>query len=384
MAKAKKKNTTSPIHYNGASIYTTAYGTYRTQICRNYKVTRKTFKTLPEARAWLDTMRIDVDNVEQEEHAALTPADLRDAAKARAILPPEISLVEAAMLYKTINPTRSITINKSVEHHIDEKREMNRRPETIASANNKLRRFAAFIGGDTLLSAIQVDDVERFLAFVGGTSATRNSYRRDMLGLFNWGVRKEFLVKNIVKKIPVVSESQLDPEFLSVKKTAALLKCCRETAPAYLAYICLGFFAGLRPYELQRLQWSAIGEEIRVSRDVSKVGRTRLVDIQPVLKAWLDIIPEKEKSGGIYTASNARKNLEKLRKRAHCWPWPRDGQRKTYATYHVAYFADAGYTSMQLGHEGRPAMLYRHYRGLVNKAQADAFWSLTPQKVGGF
>lgn len=52
--------------------------------------------------------------------------------------------------------------------------------------------------------------------------------------------------------------------------------------------------------------------------------------------------------------------------------------RHTFATYATAYTEDAAKVSLWLGHEGKPQMLHRHYRGLTTKAQAEAFFALRP------
>ena len=52
--------------------------------------------------------------------------------------------------------------------------------------------------------------------------------------------------------------------------------------------------------------------------------------------------------------------------------------RHTYATMHVAAFRDAAATALNLGHAGGTELLERHYRGIVPKAVADAYWRILP------
>jgi len=58
--------------------------------------------------------------------------------------------------------------------------------------------------------------------------------------------------------------------------------------------------------------------------------------------------------------------------------WPQDCLRHSFATYAVALTNNPGQVAIWLGHNGNPTMLYRHYRGLTTKAEADKFFALRP------
>jgi hypothetical protein len=47
-------------------------------------------------------------------------------------------------------------------------------------------------------------------------------------------------------------------------------------------------------------------------------------------------------------------------------PWPKDGLRHSYASYHLAKNQHAGLTSESIGHRDTN-MLYRHYRDLIKE-----------------
>jgi hypothetical protein len=59
-------------------------------------------------------------------------------------------------------------------------------------------------------------------------------------------------------------------------------------------------------------------------------------------------------------------------------PWPHDALRKTFCSYHVAFYGDAAKTSLIMGHRGSSDMIFRHYRGLCTKAAGKAFFELRP------
>jgi integrase len=62
------------------------------------------------------------------------------------------------------------------------------------------------------------------------------------------------------------------------------------------------------------------------------------------------------------------------------FPWPQDCLRHSFASYHLAMFESAEKTALQMGHNSTD-MLFRHYRELVTKEQAEKFWALMPRTV---
>ena len=63
---------------------------------------------------------------------------------------------------------------------------------------------------------------------------------------------------------------------------------------------------------------------------------------------------------------------------AQVFPWGHDIMRHSFASYHLAYHASPDKTAHELGHRDTQ-MLYRHYRQLVTREAAEAFWAIWPQ-----
>jgi len=62
--------------------------------------------------------------------------------------------------------------------------------------------------------------------------------------------------------------------------------------------------------------------------------------------------------------------------RALPFPWPRNVTRHSFCSYHLAEWQNAGKTALEAGHT--EAMLFAHYREIVTKEAATAFWALRP------
>jgi hypothetical protein len=51
--------------------------------------------------------------------------------------------------------------------------------------------------------------------------------------------------------------------------------------------------------------------------------------------------------------------------------------RHSFGSYYLALHEDAPRTALQMGHL-QTAVLFNHYRDLVSREDAEAFWSLVP------
>jgi integrase len=142
-----------------------------------------------------------------------------------------------------------------------------------------------------------------------------------------------------------------------------------------VVWFALCLFAGLRPSEAQRLDWSDIDldrNEIFVSAEVSKTPYERYVKLQPNLIEWL--LPFRQKSGQVHYSESA---YRRARKQAGI-EWSHDVMRHTFGTMHLAAFRNAGDTAEQMGHRSSTVMLFSHYRRAVRQEDAERFWDIRP------
>ena len=141
-------------------------------------------------------------------------------------------------------------------------------------------------------------------------------------------------------------------------------------------------FTGLRPSEAEAIHW----EDIHLDRKFLEAKRgfradNRNVRLSDNLIAWLTPL----KGTGLLFPGHTRrwrdrvqqaiaKNAEPLTE------WPQDVLRHSYGSYHLEKHKDASYTAHEMGHQGNPHMLYRHYREVVTPEAAEAFWNIFPKK----
>lgn len=209
---------------------------------------------------------------------------------------------------------------------------------------------------------------------------------RAVRSLFNWASKQNpcMVRHNPIPRI-VLDDVVHDEEihFLTLRQVRRLLEAPSPYREAYA----LALFTGIRPEEFSSrekpgLLWENINREdklIRVPSEMAKGSRrgsmARVIDSVPEnLWAWLKDSPEQGRVFPYRPVQMPRRGKELL----GLSKWPEDILRKTFCTYHVAYFENVPQTSLIMGHRGSPDMIHRHYRGLATKRQGREFFNLTP------
>ena len=129
-----------------------------------------------------------------------------------------------------------------------------------------------------------------------------------------------------------------------------LTHCSDELLPYYL----LGLICGIRPKELQRLEWQHVNIDERhvyVPGSISKTWEHRYVEIPEILLAWLDVYGQD-------------------RCRSICPP--------SFASNHLADFGNLDSLHQAMGHRSSPQALWRHYHNARSKKDAAEFWAVAP------
>ena len=266
---------------------------------------------------------------------------------------------------------RSSSLNKLLSEYLESKQGKGLSRRHLQDLKNRLGKFASF-AGDKTASEIKPEQIEHWLQDFRGEN--HNNYLRRLHALFNYGIKRGYLAENPANAIDKVKVADTEPAIFTPEEIEALLNAVPDRAVPYFA---IGAFAGLRPREIERLDWTDIYLEegyIRVRPKVAKTTSNRLEDIQPNLRAWLQ--PMSCESGPV-TPPNLRKIREATQYKIGLTQWPQDGLRHSYASYHLAHFKNINELATQMGHTDTK-LIFRHYRRVVSKSQAVDYWGITP------
>jgi integrase len=313
----------------------------------------------------------------------LTVEQKEDAVKALRIGAPYGATLEAAMVEHVDRlkvAADSITLTDLVEALLTDRESKGKRARYLATLKFSLRRWARTFPCEKI-SEITPEAVETWLKKTTSSPGSWNNERRMIGVALSYAIKIGRLDQSIIKRVDRATVEDAPVEILTVEQCSALLKAANGT-PA-LAMVCFGLFAGIRPAEIERLEWGEVrAGEIRISGATSKTASTGFVTLQPVLQAWLNEKKLVDMAFGrvVPDLYQGRMAMESARKRAGITVWPHDALRRCFASYHYAHFSSAESTARELRHRGT-VMLFAHYRGLVTNADAAAYWNLTPANV---
>jgi integrase len=233
---------------------------------------------------------------------------------------------------------------------------------------------------------------------------------------FEWAVREGLCAVNPAREIAKAKLGDGEIGTLTLGQCEELLLAAlamtkdegrRTNGVSMMGFIVLGMFGGLRPAEIQRLDWSAVDVEegtVIVAGAQAKTRRRRVVDLSGNAVEWLRCAQNVEtrmrneegpicgrywdarwrmfrRSLGWAVGSGERGITETVRPGDKEWGrlglWPHNALRHTYASMHYAMWQDEAKLQAQMGHESA-AMLHRHYRALKTRKEAERFWALRP------
>ena len=336
---------------------------------------RRFFKTKAEAETFVQQLRIKTENLGTRA-AQVDPKLHYMAIEASELLAPYgKSILDAASFYRGhLEVTaRSCSVAELIASLLESKEADGKRYRYLKDLKNRLAHFQKQFGG-RVVATITATECDDWLRAFRLSAQSRNNFRAVLSILFSYGVARGYCIENPIPRTAKAKITDKPVEVLTPDQTRRLL----ENADADMVpYVAIGAFAGLRPAELQRLEWSDVHLDrdfIEVSAAKSKTASRRLVTILPNLKAWLKPVAYFE---GPITPPNPRVKFHAALKRAGIEGWPSNALRHGFASYHLAMFHDAAALALQMGHT-TTKMLFAHYREVVPPAAAENYWKISP------
>jgi integrase/recombinase XerD len=344
---------------------------------------RKFFPTENEARNYRELLRREV---------ALNgingrgPSQEMDAARAREILSPfNVSLSSvAADWVKRENERRaemSVKISSASSAWLEAKEkefEKGRIAKATIEEIRLMQKIFASAWPNATLGALSSKIIQQWLDGISASPRRRHNLRVKLVQLLNHCVKSGWMRENPAEATEVRLPPPDEASILTVPECQKLIEAARSCAGgAALPYVLIGLFCGLRPGELDALQWSEIEKhQIRVLAATSKTKQTRYIPVQNALSCALEPL---RRVGGI-TQPNWRRIWDAVRLAAGYGAdgsiWPYDVMRHTFASYWLPVHQDRAHLSEIMGNS--PAVIRRHYRRAIPLDEARAFWSLLP------
>ena len=207
---------------------------------------------------------------------------------------------------------------------------------------------------------------------------------------FNWCMhpKRQWIEKNPcdglcfsveVKEVSVLENSEVQD----------LLNAALNDAKAkekLLPWLVLGFFAGLRPTEAEKLTWEEIdwdllnetgALQVRVGTEKSKTF-THYAELHTTGIEWLRLCASKKGQIGL-----SRRAFDRIREQVGLYNrWSPDCIRHTYASNWLSLNKSRGINTLAELMGNSPEVIRRHYRKAILLNSAEAYWKILPPTKG--
>lgn len=239
----------------------------------------------------------------------------------------------------------------------------------------------------TSMSDITIDNLREMLP--DGAPRTLSNIRQTWVTFWRWAARRGMLDKELAD-VPAMLDLKPVVRAIPAIYTAEELRVLLEAVkPAYLPWLALSAFAGMRTEEVAPikhsdkppLDWSDFHWDrdlIIVRPETAKTGRRRVVPILPALEAWLR--PIAKESGRLSprippSAGEGRVMAETTRLGKLIGGWKRNALRHSWITYRAALVGIAQ-TSMEAGNSESEAR--RSYVDAAGPDMAEKWFTVLP------
>jgi site-specific recombinase XerD len=253
----------------------------------------------------------------------------------------------------------------------------NKRDRYIDSLVKTLNKFSRFFGqSERLVSDFSKQNVENFLdKGIKQTPVNRFNHIRDLGVFFNWCLDEKMIAENPLSDIRRPHVDRREVTVLTIDQAKKMLT---NTEGQDRAYAAVGMFSGIRPEEIEKMDWSMVDlkhRSIRIPGIITKTRIGRTIELEPNAVEWIKTVAQA--SGPVFSGDKSCLT-KRLKTAAGMQKWPQDVLRHSYASMHVCHFKDASKTALYL-HDRRAAdVLFRFYFRDQLVVDAKEFWSFKP------
>lgn len=270
---------------------------------------------------------------------------------------------------------KTVSFSKAVDVAIEERKI--RRSRTLCDFRYITKRFMKRCKGLSCrrIRSIRPGECRHYIEEAFSTPSQRKKARAILSGVFSTAIKNGWCSENPVAKVELFRVNEERISILQPKDIHNLMVAAKEHSDGNcLAAVGIMLYAGVRPHEVERLNWEHVdleNDSIIILPQHSKTGGARLVSIKSPLKR---LLKDCKRDAGRICPPQWQKHWRELRRQAGFIRWQPDVLRHTFASYHLRYFQNYQALQYEMGHRDSTLLRSRYVdlRGVQNAAE---FWS---------
>jgi integrase len=297
--------------------------------------------------------------------------------------PTNFSLVEAAKIAAAmgnrdpVQEVRGWSVEETIDHFLKYMRnrlaEESCSEKTYAYYDEHLWFWSDQVDAEQPVTSIDRAMLRESLDGIPRSDTSIQTTWRAVRRLFRWAAKLE---NPPVLLVDPSRDVELDARNSPPKRqfwpVELIEKLFADPGKYFYTYVCM-FFAGIRPYEVRgagkkpplRFEHIAYRQFVRIPSEISKTGRirgSRIINAPDLPEAFWRLW-EGAPTEGVICPHSIVAAQEHGKKVMGLDRWPHDIARHSFATYDIAARSDPAKTVLCLGHDEKPTMCNRHYRG---------------------
>ena len=214
------------------------------------------------------------------------------------------------------------------------------------------------------IEKIQAPDIKKFLNSCKVGPRRWNNLRDQIVTLFRYARSQRFLARDRTTEAEDITKMKVARKTVEMFSPEDLQIIIANTRPVWMPWILISAYAGIRTFEVLRMDWSMIRWEqklIDLPPEVTKVNERRIIPMCDTLIESLS--PWRTAQGPVCVDKVPQREIEqlmaKLKKEHPSFKWKHNALRHAFGSYRTALTQNVPQVALEMGNSIQ--MVKRHY-----------------------
>ena len=259
-------------------------------------------------------------------------------------------------------PFRGKKVAEVIAELIEAKRREKLSDTYVKRLEDDLKAFARTAPDE--IEKIQAPDIKKFLNVCKVGPRRWNNLRDQIVTLFRYARSQRYLAKDRTTEAEDITKMKVARKTVEMFSPEDLQIIIANTRPVWMPWILISAYAGIRTFEVLRMDWSTMRWEqklIDLPPEVTKVNERRIIPMCDTLIESL--LPWRNAQGPVCVDKVPQREIEqiiaKVRKEDPAFKWKHNALRHAFGSYRTALTQNVPQVALEMGNSIQ--MVKRHY-----------------------